>query len=131
MSFSTARRDIEKRLNDNWSTTEIAWDNVKFSPVNGTAWVACHIFEDTVNRINIGVPGQHRVTGTVVINIMLPEGGGTDIARQYGDTLAAIFRDAQFSGITFRETTLNNTGINEGWYQFNLVIPFYWDGIYT
>jgi hypothetical protein len=132
MSFATARRDIENRMNDNWATTPIAWDNVHFNPPeNGDPWVAFHIYEDATNRITIGNPGVHRISGTIVINIMVKENSGTAEARGYADTIGAIFRDAVFSGITCREVTLTPAGVNNGWYQLNLTIPFQWDGTYS
>lgn len=131
MSNATARRDIENRFNDNWATTKIAWDNVHFVPPSGEAWVAFHVFEDASNRVNIGMPGIHRTSGTIVVNVMVPENTGTNTARGYADTIAAIFRDAVFNGITCREATVTNAGVNEGWYQINVTIPFQWDGSYT
>ena len=131
MSFSTARRDIENRLSDNWATTPIAWENVPFVPPNDEAWISLSIFEDDVRRITIGNPGTHRVMGIITISINIPESTGTKLARDHADSLAPIFRDKQFNGITCREAKLGNGGTKDGWYTMVLSVPFYWDGSYA
>jgi len=131
MSFATARRDIEKRMFDNWATTRIAVDNIDFEPPNNEAWVRLQIFENESQRMTIGNPGIHRTIGLIAISIFVPEGTGTQVARTYADTIAAIFRDVQFNGITCRESTVTNAGNYESWYQVNVTTEFYWDGTYA
>lgn len=130
MSFSTARRDIEKRLDANWATTPVAFENVKFNPPNDSPWVKLRIFENSVNRINIGSPGFHRAQGTIIVEIYTLLGTGSNTGRSYADTIAAIFRDAQFNGITCREASVEIAGEINGWWQTNVSIPFFWDGVY-
>ena len=131
MSFATARRDIEKRLTDNWITTAIAYENVPFKPVAGTPWVKLRILENTVNRINVGNPGIHRATGLIAVEIYTKLNEGSNTGRGYADTIAAIFRDQQFGGITCREANVTIPGEFDGWWQTNVTIGFFWDGRYT
>ncbi len=130
MSFATARRDMEKRLRDNWATTRISYENVAFKH-HGQSHVTMRIFEDSTQRINIGNPGYHRVSGLIIFEIRVPLNTGTQIARNYADTIAEIFRDRQFNGITCREAVPNNIGQEDGWYRFNLSVRFQWDGRYS
>lgn len=130
MSLATARRDIEKRLSDNWATTPIAFDNVYYEPVKGTPWIQLSIQEGDAFRVNIGTPGVHRQTGIILIQIFTDTKSGTHIIRQYADTLSELFRDVQFNGITCREVDPVAVGFVEGWYQYNLNIPYYYDGVY-
>ena len=134
MSLATARRDIEKRLDANWATTVIAWDNVNFIPPDaaaGNSWIRLSILDGEAIRMNLGNPGIHRQTGLITIEIFAPLSEGTDTVRGYADTIASIFRDKQFNGITCREASPENLGENNGWYQMNINIPFFWDGTYT
>lgn len=131
MSFATARRDIEKRLDSNWALTQIAYDNVPFTPPKDQSWVSLRIFEDDVRRVNIGNPGVHRVSGTISISLYAPENTGTKEIRENADLLADIFRDKQFNGITCREASLSTGILKDGWYMMILSIPFYWDGVYS
>lgn len=140
MSFDTARRDIEKRLDANWATTRVAYENIRFdTPRTDEPWVQCRIFEDTSNRINVGQPGCHRTSGLIVLSVYVPKNTGTNLARDYASQLAEIFRGRQFNGITCWEATPTNHGIarpplaQEGtsWYQFDVAIRFFWDGYYA
>jgi len=131
MSFETVRRDITTRFATNWATTGIAWQNQKFTPPDGTAWVRFSVLEGDTGRINIGNPGHHRHVGMITVQIFVPHGTGTKTAREYAATIATIFRDQQFNGITCREASLAQVGEVENWYQMNLTIPFYWDGAYS
>ena len=131
MSLATARRDIEKRLQDNWGTTPIAVDDIPFSPPKESAWVRLRILDGDAFRVNIGQPGVHRQTGTIMLMIHTPVGTGSNTARQYADTLSELFRDITFNGITCRTPTPYNVGEVAGWYRFNVMIPYYYDGVYS
>jgi len=132
MSFETIRRDIYKRLQDNWATTEIAFPNIPFAdPSQDDTWIAIKLFEDNVNRINIGEPALHRHNGTIGLEINVPKNTGTKTGRGHADTLATLFREAQFNGITCREPNITEIGDVEGWYRLTVAIPFYWDGSYV
>lgn len=137
MGLATARRDIEKRLQDNWALTPIAFDNTVFTPRDGEPWVRLRIFEENVNRINIGSPGYHRLVGLLVVSIFVPVGTGTHTVRGYADTIASIFRDVQFNGITCREAVprtvgeVTLAGKETGWYQYDVSVRYQWDGVYS
>lgn len=132
MSYSTVIRDIEQRLQDNWAVTKVASPNVPLSPKpkSTESWLRLRLFNDVATRITIGTPGTHRVSGTLVIEIFTPENKGSRLGYTYGDTLAALFRDVQFNGITFQEVNVQDTGESNGWNKHNLTTSFYWDGIY-
>lgn len=132
MSFNTVRRDIEKRLNDNWKITRIAFDNVEFTqPAENETWVKLRIMEDSVNRKNIGMPGVHRHSGTIIIEIFTPQGIGTKLMREHAADIAEIFRDVQFNGITCREARFVVAGEGDGWYKGRVAVQFFWDGVYS
>ena len=132
MSFATTRRDIEGRLNSNWATTRIAFENVEFAtPRTDEAWVRLNIFEENSERVSIGNPGCHRTSGLIVVSVFTPKNTGTQVARDYADTIAEIFRDQQFNGITCYETEPRNRGDFQSWYQYDLNVRFSWDGTYS
>lgn len=131
MSFATAARDIEQRLKDNWATTVIDLNpDVRFKPPADDAWIKLRVFNESSTRINIGRPGIHRANGSVAIEIYTPLGEGTRRGLGYGDTLAALFRDVQFNGLTFREANVEPVGEFEQWWQTTMFTTFYWDGRY-
>ncbi len=130
MSLATARRDIQNRLNDNWGSLEIAWENVPFEPP-ADGFVEMRITEDNVRRLNIGTPGHHRVTGLIIMMIRVPKNTGTQVVREYADQIGAIFRDQEFNGILCREAVPTNIGERDGWYRYDVSVRYQWDGIYS
>jgi len=133
MSFSTVQRDIEARLVANWGTTRIDINpNVDFPvPSEQESFIKLRVFNESTNRVNVGMPGYHRTRGTIIIQIFTPLNSGNRTALSYGDTLGDLFRDKQFNGITCREAHVEDIGEFNGRWQTNLVVPFYWDGKYT
>ncbi len=132
MSFATVSRDIQQRLVDNWASTEIDIDeNVPFNPTNETEWIKLRIFDESTQRINIGMPGIHRNNGTIIVEIYTPLNRGTRTGRAYADSIADIFRDKQFNGITCRSASISVPGEKEGWWMTVVSVPFYWDGTYS
>jgi len=131
MSFATVRRDIEKRFDTNWATTVVKWDNVDFTPPKGNYWVDFSIRDGATNRKNIGAQGTFRHFGFISAQIYAPKGTGTQTIREHADSIASIFRDVKFNGITCQEAEVVNVGEQGPYYQMNLIVPFYWDGTYT
>jgi hypothetical protein len=133
MSFSTVIRDIEARLVANWATTVIDINpNVDFeTPAHDDAYIKLRVFNESTNRVNVGQPGIHRTRGTIIVQVFTPLNSGTRLAMTHGDTIAEIFRDVQFSGITCREAHIEDIGEFEGRWQTNIVVPFFWDGRHT
>jgi hypothetical protein len=129
MSFSTVQRDIELRLQANWATTTIDINpNVDFTqPEHDTAFIRLRVMNEPSRRVNIGQPACVRNFGMIAINIFVPLNTGNRTGLSYGDTLAELFREVQFNGITTRQPTVSDVGEYEGRYQVNMLVPFYWD----
>jgi len=129
--WDDTRIAIESRLADNWTTTPIRYwsSGVPFAPTN-TAYVALQIEEFEARQISLGPPPQlHRYFGVITLQVLLPEGQPAKQADGYCDTLDTLFRGVQFqhgnSGwIVTRTPQKRNVGIQSGWFQTNLVIPY-------
>jgi len=124
MSYSQERADIESRLGTNWSTTPIAWDNVAYVPTPGTAWIRCTILPGSAEGLAFGKDTDIEYSGIIDIGIFVPKDSGNNVARQYADTLAAIFNLEDFGAINCDEACAQNLGIEDEWYRFNVTIPF-------
>lgn len=132
MSYATVERDIEKRLITNWATTVIDInENVEFNPpADGSDWIKLRIVDETTDRVNIGNPGVHRAQGRIELEIYTGVNTGTRTGKTYAATLASLFRDAQFNGITCREASVNTIGERDGRWITLVSVPFFWDGRY-
>lgn len=137
MTFELERKNIEEEFAAGWTsaTTPIAYDNVK-GLVKGTAmvkdstglaeWVRLEIINGPSDNVAIGgSPVRH--TGTIVVNIFVKSGTGTDRARELADTVRGIFNNTSFDGIQCFATSLDTIGDNEGFYQMTCITPYYRD----
>lgn len=130
--YASERAAIEKRVKDNWSTTPIVFDNVGFRPADSN-YVSVAILNASANQLEInGASPKHRYTGIISIQIFTDANSGTQTARTYADTIAAIFRNQSFSHsdsgtITCRTPNAIRAGVVDGRYQLNLTVPYYRD----
>jgi len=124
MSYETEREDIETRLNTNWTTTDIAWDNVPYIPTPGTAWIRCTILPGGAEGLSFGSDTDIEYSGIIDLGIFVPKDTGNNTARQYADTLAAIFNLEDFGTVECWEASVQNLGIEKSWYRLSVTIPF-------
>ena len=130
-SFQQVRQYIEDRLSSNWTATDIAFDNVDYTPDAATAFVNL-IIEDSDSRqitYNANENATHRYKGWVMVFVNVPLKTGTNTARGYADSIADIFRNAQFSplDIVCTSTQIVRIGEIDGMYQYNVITPFWVD----
>lgn len=133
MTFKNEHKDIESRFQTQWgSTTPVAYDNIEFTPVSGTAYVRLHISTGDQIPVSLGGIGatQYRGVGTISVNIYIPLNIGGQTGKDLADTAAAIFRGQTFSGITCRGAEVTDLGERNGWYVYNVSIPFFRDEIF-
>jgi hypothetical protein len=128
MGYETARQAIEGRLNSNWTSTNIKWNNVPFIvPDDGSSWIRLHVadaygFNDCLGGL------RQRYTGIIVIELYAKEGVGTAALYGLADAAQGIFSNAVFSGIHCEAGYVQDLGTDEqwkGWYRLNALIPFY------
>jgi len=118
------RTAIEGRLSDNWTATDISWDNVPYTPKTSTPFIRPLIDEVDSYQISMADTPCHRVIGIIHILIMVPTGTGTQTARGYSDTLGDLFRNADFSDILCRSPKTVRVGDIGEHYQFSWLCPF-------
>lgn len=123
MSWSTEREDIEGRLDTNWSTTPIAFQNVDFDPPDNSEWVRLSILNGETVYNTLGGGLEH--LGVIMMQIFSPKNIGTATVRGYADTLAGIFENAEFNDVICRAASIDNIGVVNDWYQVNVNIPYY------
>lgn len=127
MSFEAAQIAIESRLAANFTAYPIKWQNVVFDEETESIFVDLQVKEHDSERASLGPNPLHRSLGIISINVYVPENSGTATGRGIADDLAAIFRDASFSGIICRSPVVRNIGSYEGHYVINMSVPFHRD----
>jgi len=131
----TAQADqiaIENRFGTLFTAVQVKYANVDtFVPDDDETWCELFITIADSRRASIGDDDKlHRTTGVISVNVYVPKGTGTVNGKAIADTAAAIFRDAQFSGITCRSPAITDIGEVENWYVINMTVPFQRDELF-
>lgn len=127
--FSDANSIIERRLDANWTATPIQYDNVRYIPAIGTAFIRMQIEWATANVVSIG--GRIKAEGYVLLSIFTPAGEGTSVPLGYADTLASLFNMYHEDAIKLLAAVINRVGMQKEWFQVNVEIPFSYDACVT
>ncbi len=130
MTFKNEQRDIESRFQTQWgSTTSIKYDNVDFTPTPNTSWVELQVHTGDQIPVSLGGVGatQYRGVGIISINIYTALNIGSQTGKNLADTAAAIFRGQTFSGIICRGADVTRLGEDNGWFVYNVSIPYFRD----
>lgn len=129
LSYADEERAIHERLTTNWTTTPIKYGDVPFQQPEAE-WIAVWIQNTEARQIDLGVSNPLvRHDGQIVMQVFSPASKGVRLAKQYADTLGAIFAGQQFSAgssgtIRCRRATVRTLDAKNGWAQVNVEIPF-------
>ena len=132
VGYADENTAIRTLFNTGWgATTQIAYENEKFVPTAGTAFVSLHIRPDGSSQIELGDSnGVHfRHPGLIFVMIFTPPDQGNNAALVLADQAADIFRrqTSTFANgkISYRAPNVEPLGItDEGYFQVNVVIPY-------
>lgn len=127
MNFEAEHKAIEARLENNWTETAIAFDNIEFQEQGREEFIRLTILDGASKQASLEDKPLYRNIGLIAIQIFVRPGSGLQRAEKLGDMLAEIYRGAQFSGITCKAPQYQRVGEKENWFQVNLNIPFYMD----
>jgi hypothetical protein len=132
MSYDAERQAIELRLKNGWTTTPIKYENVAFTPTDAMqAFIELMIVNAESRQVSLGSPALFRHPGAISINVRTRLQIGTKLGKQYADTLAALFRGKEFSGITCRAPKVTRLGEINGWFVYNVSINFFRDELFN
>ena len=135
MSFADERQAIETRFALNFTALPIRYEGQRFEMPSAGGFVALKIRNGTGRQISTGSPPLHRYTGTIVVDVFVPEDTGTATARIHADKIDQIFRRAQFSAgnsgtILCRTPSISTVGVDSGWFQLSVNVPYQRDSIF-
>ena len=81
MSFADERRAIEVRLADNFTALPVRFDNLPFDQPHDAGFVTLSIRAGQARQVSTGPRPLHRHTGTIQLDIFVPEDSGTQAGR--------------------------------------------------
>lgn len=136
MSHSALNTLIESKFATAWgATTDIAYENVNFTPTASSSWVSIKVREGSSKKITLGSGAQVRRTlGTIFVEIFTPVGGGSKPCRDLIDSAKVLFRDYRISGLHVYDGSVNilgeeyytnsGTGIPATSQQYQAIVAF-------
>ena len=115
----------------NFTTTDIAYENVKFNTSEKDQYIALYVEpilnkQMTINNVN----DMYRLIGRVRIDINVKPDIGTIASADIAEELSKLFRSKDINGIKFDTPRYSPIGVINGFYQGRVDIPFYYDSIY-
>jgi hypothetical protein len=129
MNQNLLRQYTESRLQTNWTSTSIKFENKDFTPVIGSPYIAFNIEPDNSEQIGLPQVPMYRHTGLLVFEIYVPSNTGTKNTRTYIDNIAKLFAGQQFNNITCRSYETMKTGKIGEWYLTVLYISYFYDSV--
>ena len=144
--YAGAKAAIRSRLEDNWTTTPITYQNEEpeqpFPPKRGNGslapWVNLEIIGAGSGIWTFGTPGNRgwRYPGEIHVHVFVPVGEGIEQADQYACDIGEIFRAAKFydddAGCYVRTLSPQVDGGGSGdddgkWFRVTMTVDFnYW-----
>ena len=144
MSFDAAETAIRTRFKTNWTGTPIAWENVKFDPMDetamspfavGTPWVFFELLWGGAQPISTGEPVLSRATGVVQVHCYVPVTVGRAPGVRLADAAAVIFRNQSFTDANGRQLRfrtpypLPNAAATGDWFVVTMAVAFQFDDL--
>lgn len=129
MTWATEGLAIRSRVASLWTDTSIAWPNRPFTPTVGTAYLRLTIRNGDSLQPYLGKTSKRRSVGVVIGEVFAPVATiGDNSARTLADSFAAIFRNAEHDGITYREPSAREAPYQEEpHYRWIVEVPYYRD----
>ncbi len=120
--FEDTYEVIEKRMQDNWVTTPVDYDNDSYQAVEDTEYVRLQI--EWATSVGISIGGLDRGTGLIYLSIFVPIKGGTRAATVLADSLKTLFKRYTSTPVRCGVPYLQRVGEDGPWYQLNVLVPF-------
>lgn len=134
MGFAAERQLIESTFDNDWLNgayvhVPVRYENIEFiPPANNEPWVDFSIGSSDADAASLSARIV-RHEGEVTVDIYVPQGEGTNEARQLADEVSRILRNRQISStnagyITFGEPDVAPMGAEEPYYKLQVTVDY-------
>lgn len=132
MIFEEIRAAVADYFRDSWNpaTLPVIHENQP-APATDAAWGRLTVLSGQADPLALGDQSV-RLMGMAVLQVFIPETGGTRKATVAGDAFAAIFNRRQLrvgatTTISFKTTSMIEAGGRQGYVQKNFSVQFHAD----
>ena len=127
--FAATRKTIETHFQDNWTSTEVEYENAKpFRKQQAGSlparFVRLRVVEAGRQQIALGTARAIRAVGLVVVQILVPRNDGSRESLKLADLIAAIFDRVCVNNVQFRVAEVQPVGATDEWWATNVSVPF-------
>lgn len=133
-TLKQARSAIVARVKTHWDAAypavKLYYDNTLPADAEVDsldAFVVCEIRFGGAQQINLSSTPAHRTSGWVVFTALVREGAGSSRALEYLDSLSGAMKFAEFGGVVTEAPAPGRPLTEEGWFSYDLSIPFRFD----
>jgi len=110
----------------------VSYDAVPFDTPTAATWARIRIRHEQGEQATLGGPATRRFnkTGSVIVSIFTPVSSSLDTSK--AESLALLAKTA-FEGkatpsqVWFRDVTINEIGVEESWFQVDVIATFNYD----
>jgi hypothetical protein len=114
-----------------WTTTRVDYPNdTTTPPSDGSSFVEVDFPLAGSDQASLGAPGANkfRDTGVIRFIVNIKSGDGTELATQYADELADLFRAKVFQGvITYAPSPPVFLGVDGMYAAWSITVPYKFD----
>ena len=122
--WSSINNAFTNRLSTNWSTTDVAWDNVPYESTEGQEWVRAVLLPVTTENAAMGTAKKHY--GIFWLQVFTPLNSGTGRGYELAEMLDGIFGNSNFDDVVCYASEITRTGDDgNGWYQTDVKVNFW------
>lgn len=143
-TLTTARDEIHAAFQTAWdagapalnggTAPPVSYDAVAFEAPTAAVWARIRVRHEQGEQVTLGGPATRRFNkqGTVTVSIFAPL--ATTLDTTTAEALALVAKSA-FEGkatpsqVWFRDVTVNEIGIEESWFQIDVIASFNYDEI--
>lgn len=105
------------------------YENQRFHPPTNGNWIYVMVVPSTTKRANIGNTLEFNSWGTITIQIMIKEEGGSADAREIMDAAFKILGDRTLAipgggKVTVEGMDVSPRHVLNGWFCYNVVFPY-------
>ena len=128
MYFTQVQTAFDTKLNSFVPALSIAWENTKYVPVLGTAFVRPQL-NITNGDLSLISERQHKVIGNYIIDIFTEAEKGTKASNELAGRLFAHFNSVNTIissdiNIFIGSISKGAASLKENWWQTSLIIEF-------
>jgi len=128
-SRETAHNIVRERFRREFASVRsvvVVYDNdPTIQPSQATAWIRFSVKSGFADLMGLGRGGRVQVWGMATAQVFVPAGIGTGFVLPICDEIALRFRHVNEKGVSFLSPTVRTVGRDGGWWQMNVLIPFY------